>query len=720
MPGPRRAKLSLLVTAVLAITATHAYECPTTCLPTANCKCGTSGIPGGLDASVVPQFIVLTTDDAVTLKTKASLLQITDNHVNDNGCAMPATWFAPVDTTSVPLVQQLFVKGHEIATQTMSGTSVASLEEIVGAKTWYNQTAKLPMEKIQGFRAPYLAFSPEQRAILSNNGFRYDSSISESFPSTTSPSATNLLWPYTMDYGIPQVCTTGVCSSDEVYAGLWEFPVWDTQNSDASLAGTMNPQGDLYSLYKLALDNRRSGNRAPLGVYVTAAWLEAEPERLTQLNAFFDYAAALPYTWLVTVSQVLDWINDPTVATKYAPTCLSPDQLLAELPGVKICTQPNVGCSYGTWDSDQCLCICQGAESTTGGYCRDAVGSCTVAKGYDFASKEYICPIGTSPPSPPPSPPPAVASPVSGPSWGPAESIAPVPAPTQVSPSIQLSDGLCGHDLLSFAGLTISGYESLNDGYAVAIKALDGSCETCAMAPVTGTISYISIDMGYSVTLSSVSIRSSYDVLVNIYVGESAANNGMNNAQCAQSYQVRAGGASVVPCAATGTYVTVQTKGTLTLCDIYPVVASSAPPPPSPVARSPVIVDMDVTGLSTAVVTAAGAPAICGVLVSLTNDVSATCSVTSVAGVPAGRRRLLDDSSVHVTAVVQTADSTGLVASLSNTAQAAARILAAGAVPVTASSIIVSGGWCFSEEGGRGSDGGVCGRGGLSWGRLLY
>lgn len=39
---------------------------------------------------------------------------------------------------------------------------------------------------------------------------------------------------------------------------------------------------------------------------------------------------------------------------------------------------------------------------------------------------------------------------------------------------------------------------------------------------------------GYSVTLSSVSIRSSYDVLVNIYVGESAANNGMNNAQCAQ------------------------------------------------------------------------------------------------------------------------------------------------------------------------------------------
>lgn len=38
-----------------------------------------------------------------------------------------------------------------------------------------SQTAKLPMEKIQGFRAPYLSFTPEQRAILSNNGFRFAS-----------------------------------------------------------------------------------------------------------------------------------------------------------------------------------------------------------------------------------------------------------------------------------------------------------------------------------------------------------------------------------------------------------------------------------------------------------------------------------------------------------------------------------------------------------------
>lgn len=35
-------------------------------------------------------------------------------------------------------------------------------------------------------------------------GFVWDSSISEQYPSVTSPSAAERLWPYTMDYGLPQ------------------------------------------------------------------------------------------------------------------------------------------------------------------------------------------------------------------------------------------------------------------------------------------------------------------------------------------------------------------------------------------------------------------------------------------------------------------------------------------------------------------------------------
>lgn len=34
------------------------------------------------------------------------------------------------------------------------------------------QTAKIPLEDIQGFRAPYLLFNADQREILYKNGFR--------------------------------------------------------------------------------------------------------------------------------------------------------------------------------------------------------------------------------------------------------------------------------------------------------------------------------------------------------------------------------------------------------------------------------------------------------------------------------------------------------------------------------------------------------------------
>jgi hypothetical protein len=40
-------------------------------------------------------------------------------------------------------------------------------------------------------------------------GFLYDSSIPEPFPTATSPAEDDRLWPYTMDYGLPQRCDLG-------------------------------------------------------------------------------------------------------------------------------------------------------------------------------------------------------------------------------------------------------------------------------------------------------------------------------------------------------------------------------------------------------------------------------------------------------------------------------------------------------------------------------
>ena len=49
-------------------------------------------------------------------------------------------------------------------------------------------------------------------------------------------------------------------------------------NADHSNSQTNNHvQGDPYELYKLQFDQRYSGNRAPLGIYLHAAWLIADP-----------------------------------------------------------------------------------------------------------------------------------------------------------------------------------------------------------------------------------------------------------------------------------------------------------------------------------------------------------------------------------------------------------------------------------------------------------
>ena len=54
------------------------------------------------------------------------------------------------------------------------------------------------------------ALLPLTTALLRcHAGFLFDSSIPEPYPTATSPEANDRLWPYTMDYGLPQRCDLG-------------------------------------------------------------------------------------------------------------------------------------------------------------------------------------------------------------------------------------------------------------------------------------------------------------------------------------------------------------------------------------------------------------------------------------------------------------------------------------------------------------------------------
>lgn len=154
--------------------------------------------------------------------------------------------------TVAAAVQALYLAGNEIASHTINHIGNPPADEIVGARTWLAESTGIPAEKINGFRcarrgeravgsqldsqqpvpvhgcagkqptgprlcpspspcrrAPFLLHSPDTRATLAANGFLYDSSISDNMPSEVSPSVGERTWPYTMDDGIPQACSTG-------------------------------------------------------------------------------------------------------------------------------------------------------------------------------------------------------------------------------------------------------------------------------------------------------------------------------------------------------------------------------------------------------------------------------------------------------------------------------------------------------------------------------
>lgn len=131
--------------------------------------------------------------------------------------------------------------------------------EMLGVKTWLNESCGIPLEDMVGFRSPYLVQNPNTREVLYQNGAKigrgvrnpgacglqqqgrqptggthththdpagctvagmlYDSSIIEYWPSQSSPSDSLKLWPYDMANGIPQV-SRGDGSPSRVRVGL--------------------------------------------------------------------------------------------------------------------------------------------------------------------------------------------------------------------------------------------------------------------------------------------------------------------------------------------------------------------------------------------------------------------------------------------------------------------------------------------------------------------
>eukprot|EP00887_Chlorella_sp_A99_P005368 scaffold1.g5368.t1 len=290
------------------------YRCdPASCLPAKNCACPSTQAPGGLPTKQIPQFVLLTHDDAVTEEAHAVVRELIDKYKNPNGCRLVATWFV-LQTETVPsLVNKLYSDGHEIACHTVTHPFMK--------RNWTGNAVE------------------EIVSILYDNGFAYESSVNDYVPSPLSPSVSQRTWPFTYDAGIPFDCAytypIGRCKPDERYPGLWEmtmldlvvpagvtykgynlvmdYDAADTDQASGGRGGAVHRAGRLYKFLVSNFEDNYQGNRAPFGIYLHMPWFKntKNADKPAALRRFVEYSLKKGDVYYVTVQQLLWWMKNP-------------------------------------------------------------------------------------------------------------------------------------------------------------------------------------------------------------------------------------------------------------------------------------------------------------------------------------------------------------------------------------------------------------------------
>ncbi|EIN14312.1 hypothetical protein PUNSTDRAFT_49130 [Punctularia strigosozonata HHB-11173 SS5] len=333
------------------------YSCDTSKCKLPDCNCASTSPPGGLSPSQVPQFVVFTADDAVQSYTIDAVNQFLAHRKNPNGCTPKMTYFTSLNYTNYTLVTDWFVAGNEIADHTMTHVGTPPSDEINGNLVALNALAGIPLNSIQGFRAPYLNYSVDTLKLLAQADFTYDSSASASIPVTDD--GTDAFWPYTLDYGMANDCLSvdGICKGEPKLPGFWEIPMYAFFDNlgvngphlmdpwlDAANGGSSVNDTATFEYMKNTFTAHYTSNRQPIGLYTHPIHVSlsypgstASNSTIKMINAFLDWAQEQDNVWIVSNEQLLAWVKNPVPVDQLdqvdALKCSTPDVDASE----KIC-----------------------------------------------------------------------------------------------------------------------------------------------------------------------------------------------------------------------------------------------------------------------------------------------------------------------------------------------------------------------------------------------
>ena len=187
------------------------------------CFCG-RGIPGGLSQHQVPQFVLLSFDDAVNDLNRDFYRRVFNSRVNPNGCPISATFFVSHEWTDYSLVNELYLAGHELASHSVTHShpgdrgDLGWAQELAGQAELLSTHGLVEPQDVTGVRAPFLETGGDAMfGAMEQFGFLYDSSLPSRYQSPA-------LWPYTAHQGSRQSCHIPPCPTAS-HPDLWEVPL---------------------------------------------------------------------------------------------------------------------------------------------------------------------------------------------------------------------------------------------------------------------------------------------------------------------------------------------------------------------------------------------------------------------------------------------------------------------------------------------------------------
>lgn len=301
-------------------------------LPDCFCSPTSTKVPGGLDPKDTPQMILLSFDDAINSNNYDIYKRLFNGQrKNPNGCDIRATFFVSHKFTNYSMVEDLYRRGHEIASHSIThnneedywtdGSKEQWIEEAAGSREIIETFGRIPVGSVLGFRSPLLRLGGNRQFdALEESQFLYDSSM-------VAPLQNPPLWPYTTFFSMPHSCHGNFQKCPTRSYGVWEMvnnefdprdkPGLDPQEQVSGCAmldscSTLRSPDDVYNVLNHNFVRHYEQNRAPMGLYMHAAWFSKSPEMLDALEFWIDeILTTYNNVYFVSMNDALKFMQQP-------------------------------------------------------------------------------------------------------------------------------------------------------------------------------------------------------------------------------------------------------------------------------------------------------------------------------------------------------------------------------------------------------------------------